>query len=43
MQVGVATQFQVDAVGKRRLVRLLVVDAGVLAVLAVARMMGTWR
>jgi len=41
--VGVETQFEVDAVGRRRLVRLLVLDAGVLAMLAVARMMGTWR
>lgn len=43
MWVGVATQFEVDTAGRRRLVRLLVLDAGVLAALAVARLMGTWR
>lgn len=41
--VGVELQAGGDPAGRQRLVRLLTLNAGILATLAVARVMGSWR
>jgi hypothetical protein len=43
MRVGIEIQAGGDPAGRRRLVMMLLVSAGTLGGLEVARMMGTWR
>lgn len=43
LRVGVELQAGGDPTGRSRLARILIVNAGVLVTLLVARVMGTWR